>query len=337
MSLLSRRQFVQGAGVAGLGMLAGCGRWPGQAAPQSARVHRLGVISGISVSGQEDRLDMLRRGLHEYGYIEGHNLVLEVRNAGGNPEVVPALVAELVQIPVDVIVAAGTPAIAAAKNATATIPIIFPVSGDPVEVGFVESLARPGGNVTGIANLTPQLSGKRLELLKEITPALATVAYLWDPTIPGGPVNWRETQTAAPVLGLRVLSVEMSSDAPDFEGAIEAALQRGAQALAMMAGVVNQQFREQIVAQAARHRLPAVYPTRSFVEVGGLMAYATSQLAGYYRAAYYVDRILKGAKPADLPVEQPREFEFVINLRTAQVLGLTIPHHILLQATEVIQ
>jgi putative ABC transport system substrate-binding protein len=330
---LTRRQLVQSAGVVSLGLLACCGRLPGQAQPPP-RVPRIGWLAP---DASADNLVAFRDGLREFGYDDGRNLVVEVRMIGDQIERLPAEAVELAQQPVDVIVAIGSEATVAARNATATIPIIFPSAGDPVTTGLVDSLARPGGNVTGIANLVPQLSGKRLELLKDSVPGLSTVAYLWDPTVPQAPASWRETQVAAQELRLHLLSVEVSGGAPDLDGAFETAVSQGAGGLALPAATVNLRNRERIVALAAQHRLPAIYPQTALVAMGGLMAYGTNTAARFRRAAYYVDRVLKGAKPADLPVEQPTTFDFVINLRTAETLGLTIPQHVLLQATEVIQ
>jgi putative ABC transport system substrate-binding protein len=279
-----------------------------------------------------------REGLRDLGYIEGQNFILELRVTDGNNERLPELAGQLVQLPVDVILAEGSPAIAASKDATATIPIVFGGAGDPVSTGFVDSLNRPGGNITGIANLTAQLNGKRLELLTECLPGLSTVGYLWDPTVPQGPVNWQDIQVAAQALGLRLISLELSGATPEFDRAFTAAMAQGAEGLTMMSGPFNREaYRERIVALAAHHRLPAMYPYRTYVDAGGLMGYGPDGLQLYRRAAYYVDRILKGAKPEDLPVEQPMTFEFVVNMKTAQALGITFPNEILLQVTEVIQ
>jgi putative ABC transport system substrate-binding protein len=201
----------------------------------------------------------------------------------------------------------------------------------------VDSLNRPGGNITGVSNLLSLLNGKRLELLRECLPGLSTAAYLWDPTFPTGPVNWEHIQVAAQALGLRLISLELSGPTPEFERAFAAAMAQGAEGLTMMSGPFNRvAYRERIVALAAHHRLPAMYPYRSYVDAGGLMSYGADGPQLYRRAAYYVDRILKGAKPADLPVEQPMTFDFIMNMKTARELGLTFPNEIMLQVTEVI-
>jgi putative tryptophan/tyrosine transport system substrate-binding protein len=229
----SRRQVVQGVGLAGLGLLAGCGRLPWQAAP-APRVYRIGWLSRAA-GLEHPELPAFREALRELGYVEGQNLVVEPRPSDGGDERLLLDAMALVQLPVDVIVAVSSQAVAAAKQATATIPIVFPLAADPVGLGFVESLAQPGGNVTGIANLVPQLSGKRLDLLKEVSPGLQSVAYLWDPTAPQGAVNWRETQGAAEALGLRLLSLEVSGEAPDLEAPFAAAVAQGAGGLALLA------------------------------------------------------------------------------------------------------
>jgi putative ABC transport system substrate-binding protein len=328
---VSRRAFVVGA--AGLGLLAGCGRLPGQAQPP-AKVARVGWLSPSTVPG---RFEAFQNGLRELGYAEGQNLIIEVRTTQGDTERLPALATDLVHLPVDVIVAVGSEAIEAAKIASNTIPIVFAVASDPVSTGLVDSLARPGGNVTGSTSLVPQLSGKRLELLKESVPGLSSVAYLWNPSAPSGLLNWKETEAAAQALGLRLVSVEITGEASNLEGAFEAAVKQGAGGLASSGGPVNRVNLERTVALAAKHRLPAVYPWKDAVVRGGLMSYAANELSMAHRAAYYVDRILKGARPADLPVEQPMTFDFVVNLKAAQALGITFPNEIMLQATEVIQ
>jgi putative ABC transport system substrate-binding protein len=237
---------------------------------------------------------------------------------------------------VDVIVAAGTPAALAAQRATDAIPIVAIGVSDPVASGLVGSIAHPGGNVTGLSILAPALSAKRLELLRDCVPGLARVSYLWDPTNPGSALSRAATEAAAETLGLQLQLLEVLGPA-NFDGAFAAAAAARDKAVLVGGGSTTRNHRAQIVGLAAQHRVPAMYETRDFVEVGGLMNYGPNRPSMVRRSAYYVDKILKGVSPADLPVEQPREFDFVISLKTAQALGLTIPQHVLLQATEVIQ
>jgi putative tryptophan/tyrosine transport system substrate-binding protein len=332
-SRLSRRQFVVGAGVsaAGFGLLAGCGRLPWQAEPP-AKVYRLGFLSTGLL---EAEFEALLQSLHERGYVQGQNIVVEYRTAKLVGDRLPVLAAELVQLPVDAIVAAGTPAHLAAARATGTIPIITLV-GDPVGDGLAASLARPGGNVTGLTSLDATLAAKRLELLKETVPRASRIAVLWRASNQSKAAEFRETQTAAQILGLELISLEVGSP-EELEPAFAPAHREGADALVVLGDGLTYTRAAQIVALAAQQKLPALYEGKEFVDVGGLMSYGPSLTAAFRRAAYYVDRILKGAKPADLPVEQPMTFEFVINLKTAAALGLTFPNEILLQVTEVIQ
>jgi putative ABC transport system substrate-binding protein len=273
--------------------------------------------------------------LRDLGYLEGQSIVIDYRGAAGRSDQLADLAADLVHLPVDVLVATSTPASLAAKTATNTIPIVMANAADPVGNGLVGSLARPAGNVTGLSELAPQLSGKRLELLKQVSPAARRVAVLWNPVNPGNAIVWRETQDAAPALGVELRSLEVGTASVDT--ILEAAGSEETDGLIIMPDAALNRAGKQIADYAITNRLPTIYAWRSGVEAGGLMAYGPSLAGLIRRAAYYVDRILKGASPADLPVEQPREFEFVINLKTAQTLGLTIPQHVLLQATEVIQ
>jgi putative tryptophan/tyrosine transport system substrate-binding protein len=332
---LSRRQFVVGAGVSSLGLLAGCGRWPWQAqAP--AKVARVGYLHmGTRTAWQTLRQDTLRQGLRELGYIEGHNLALDWRLAEGDPDRLAALAAELVRAEVDVTVAFGDVGIRALKNATSTVPIVMVLSRDPVGAGFVASLARPGGNVTGLSAIRGQLASKRLELLKETIPGAARVAVLWNPGADLA-AEFRETEAAAQTLGLQLQSLEVRGE-DDFERAFAEAIGERADALVLLADFLTTGNAERIVPLAARSRLPTMYEYREWVSTGGLMAYGPSQVDQVRRAAYYVDRILKGAKPADLPVEQPMTFDFVVNMKTARELGITFPNEIMLQVTEVIE
>jgi putative ABC transport system substrate-binding protein len=277
------------------------------------------------------------QGLRELGYVEGHNLVLARRDAEGQLDQLPALAVELVRLPVDVIVtAAGGPATRAAMQATTTIPIVMAEAGDAVGTGLVASLARPGGNVTGLSLISPDLVGKRLELLKEVAPLGARVAVLYYPSFPATAILLREAQAAAPALGLTILPIEVRT--PDeFDDQLATMLRLGADALLTPGDPFTSAHHRRILTFAATHRLPTVCGALHFAEAGCLIAYSTSHAALYRRAASYVDKILKGTKPADLPVEQPIKFELIINLTTAQALGLTIPPTLLFQADEVIR
>jgi putative tryptophan/tyrosine transport system substrate-binding protein len=337
---LSRRQVVQGAGAVSLGLLAGCGRWPGQAAP-APRIPRIGFLAAGAVENQPGGplREAFLQGLREHGYVEGQSIVIEWRSTTGGPDRLKELASELVQSNVDVVLAASFEPARAAKDTTSTIPIVVAATNDPVASGLVASLARPGGNVTGLSLVAPQLSAKRLELLTEAAPNATRVAVLAYPTGATVERDWQETERAGRVLGLQVQRVDVQGpDSPDsVDDALEAAAREGAQALVVLPTAFFAREARRIVEFAATSRLPGMYEHRRFTEVGGLMSYGANLTSLYRRAAYYVDRILKGTRPADLPVEQPREFDFVLNLRTAQALGLTIPPHVLLQATEVIQ
>jgi putative ABC transport system substrate-binding protein len=330
---LSRRQLVQGAGLAGLDLLVGCGRLPRQQPPKPPR---LGALLWLGAQGPSSSL--LVQGLRELGYLESQNLTIEWRAHQGRADLLPQLVAELVHIPVDLIYTSGTPAALAASEATRTIPIVMTAVGDPVAVGLVASLARPGGNVTGTANLAPQLSGKRLQLLREVVPGLARAGILVNATIADKALDLRETQEAARILGVSLYPVPVR-DAGEFESAFAAMARERVEALLVLEDFMffAPPNRGQLVALAAQHRLPAMYTLREWVDADGLIAYGPNLIDAHRRSASYIDKIFRGTKPADLPVEQPTTFEFVINLRTAQALGITIPQHVLLQATEVIQ
>ena len=280
--------------------------------------------------------DALLDGLRERGYREGQNLVFERRFSEGNAERFPELAAELIRLRVDCIIVPTTPAALAAKHATQTIPIVMTAAIDPVGAGLVASLARPGGNLTGLSSLGPELSGKRLELLKEVVPGLTRVAVLWNAANPANVSVWQETQAAAGVLGLLLQSQDVRGP-QDLEGAFALTAQARPDALLVLPDSLLNMHGQQIVEFATQQHLPSMVGRREPVRAGGLMYYRSSVPERFRRAADYVDRILKGAKPADLPVEQPMKFELVINLKTAKALGLTIPPHILFQADEVIQ
>jgi putative tryptophan/tyrosine transport system substrate-binding protein len=331
---LSRRQFVMGMGVSGAVLLAGCGRWPWQAAP-APKVARIGVLSQSADPGDANNA-AFRQGLRDLGYSEGQNLTTEWRDLDNRIEQYPALAADLVGRSVDLIVAQGSAATLAAKQVSVTIPIVMAYSSDPVEAGLVASLARPGENVTGLAALTGQLAGKRLELLRDAVPSLAQVAMLWSPESAERAHEFEETAVAAQALGLGLQSVEVRHGG-DLESAFAGILQGRAEALFLQTNPVTNRYRSEIVAFSTEHRLPAMSSRREFVVAGSLMSYGPDFPGMNRRAAYYVDRILKGAKPADLPVEQPMTFDFVVNMKTAQALGITFPNEIMLQVTEVLQ
>jgi putative ABC transport system substrate-binding protein len=310
-------------------------------AQQPMKVARIGYLVTGGLDSPETRilLDAFRQGLRERGYVEGQNLVIEYRAADGQLERFPALAAELVQLQPEVIVAQGTPAARAAQQATSTVPIVTPVMGDPVGDGLVASLARPGGNITGLTFLGPELVAKRLELLKEALPRVSRVAALWHPgayaeRTPSAMVQ--ETEAAARTLGVQLQRVEVRG--PDeLDRAFSTMTRERAEALIVLPSAMLYNERRRLVDLAARHRLPAMYQAREMVELGGLIAYGASIPDLIRRSATHVDKILKGAKPADLPVEQPTKFELVVNLKTAEALGVTVPRTLLFQATEVIR
>ena len=303
-------------------------------AQQPGKVPRIGFLSAGSMPTSIHAPFL--EGLHALGYVEGKNILIEYRFADNKNDRLPDLVAELIQLKVDVIVATSTLAALPAKAATGTIPIVV-VSGDAVGTGLVASLARPGGNVTGVTNLSPDLSTKRLEILKEVVPAVVRIAVLWDAEAPVPLLAFKQTQEAARVLRLQIQSLELRGPKPDIEGAFKAALKSRAGALLTIMSPLVNSHRAQILERAGKNRLPAMYADVGFVDAGGLMYYGINAKALYSRLAYYVDRILKGTKPADLPVEQPMKFEFVINLKTANQLGLTNPQWPLMKADRVIR
>ena len=305
-------------------------------AQQPPKVQRIGYLTANSSSVELPRVDAFRQGLRALGHIEGQNIVIEYRFTDGKFERLPDLAAELVRLKVDVLVANTTNAALAAKNATRTIPIFFIGVSDPVAAGLVDSFARPGGNITGLTNIAPVLSGKRLELLKETVPKLTRVAVLWDPHNPGSVPQWNESQLAARELGLQLHSMEVSS-ANKYESAFKEATKAGSTALAVTLNPLANANQKRVVDLAAKSRLPAIYARGQFVDNGGLMSYAPSFTADGRDAARLVDKILKGTQPADLPVEQPTKFELLINLKTAKALGLTIPPLVLMRAEKVIK
>jgi putative tryptophan/tyrosine transport system substrate-binding protein len=308
-------------------------------AQQPKKVPRIGYLSNTDSARESIRSEPIRAALRELGYMEGQNIAIEYRYAEGKLDRLPELAAELVRLKVDIIVAAGAEStVRPAKNATKTIPIVMTGGGaDPVEAGFVESLARPGGNVTGVTNLTRELGGKRLELLKEAVPKLTRVAVLYDPANPAVVVEVKEVlPVAARALKLTLQPWEVRR-ADDFEKVFAALNKQRPDGLYMAAGRLMRENQKRIVGFALKNRLPSTYPYIEVVEAGGLMYYGADEADSYRRVAYYVDRILKGAKPADLPVEQPTKFELVINLKTAKQIGLTIPQSLLYRANKVIK
>jgi putative ABC transport system substrate-binding protein len=305
-------------------------------AQQPTKVPRIGFIVGASPSASLARTDAFRQGLRELGHVERKNIVIEWRYAEGKPDRLPALAAELVRLKVDIIVSSGATPTRAAKEATNTIPIVMAQDNDPIGNGFVASLARPGGNISGLSTLAPEISGKRLELLKEIIPKLSRVAVLGTSTNPGNAQALRETELAAQAFGVKLQYLDVL-DPKDIETVFRAASKGRADAVLVLGSPVLNSKRTQIADLAIKSRLPATYYAPEWVEDGGLMSYGVSFTDSYRRAATYVDKILKGAKPADLPVEQPTKFELVINLKTAKQIGLTIPPNVLARADKVIK
>jgi len=305
-------------------------------AQQPTKVPRIGFLAAISPAVLSARTEAFRQGLRELGYVEGKSFVIEWRYAEGKPDRLPALAAELVRFKVDVIVTGGPAATRPAKEATVTIPIVMSFDDDPVGSGFAASLARPGGNITGLSTLAPEISGKQLELLKEIVPRLSRVAVLGTSTTPGTAQNLKETELAAGALKVKLQYLDVL-DPKDIETAFRAASKGRADAVLVLTSPVFVLQRTQIVDLAVKGRLPAIYDQSEYVEAGGLMSYGVSFTDLARRAATYVDKILKGAKPADLPIEQPTKFEFVINLKAAKQIGLTIPQSVLYRADKVIK
>jgi putative ABC transport system substrate-binding protein len=307
------------------------------AAQQPKKVARIGFLAPATRTGYQHQTDAFLQGLRELGYVEGQNIVIEYRWADGNFERLPELAAELVRLKVDVIVAAVTQASLAAKNATGTIPIVIVAVANPVDSGLIASLARPGANITGTSSMNAEVVGKQLELLKETLPKISRVTALWNPANPVyQAIQRRETEVAARALGVQLHFLEARG--PDeIERAFAAMAKERSKALLVISDPVFTSHRKRIADHAAKQRLPTVSGIREYVEAGGLMAYGPSFPDMYRRAAYYVDRILKGTKPADLPVEQPMKFELVINLQTAKQIGLTIPQSVLYRADKVIK
>ena len=329
--MISRRRLLTGFVLAWAPLGAAAQEY------KAGKVYRIGVLFASTPTATSHLLDGLRQGLREHGYVEGQHIILERRYGQVGAERMSDLAGELVRIKVDAIVAATDPATAAAKQQTQTIPIVMANSTDPVGTGFVASLARPGGNVTGLSALSPELSGKRLGMLREVVPGLARVSIIWNPDVRGALFDYKETEAATRLLGLQLQAIEVSR-AVDLDRALSAVTNQRAQALIVQtpnpALFAN---RSQIVAFAQRNRLPSMYGQKEFADAGGLLTYGPNTADLWRRAAGYVDKILKGAKPGDLPVQQPEKFELIINLKTAKALGLTIPQSLLQRADQVIE
>ena len=307
-------------------------------AQQPTKIPRIGFLhpaSAESIGGVH--LQAFRDGLHDLGYVEGKNLQLEIRWGEGKLERLPVLAAELVQLKVDVILAATSPSVVAARQATQTIPIVMPVSSDPVGDGLVASLAHPGGNITGLSIMSAEVGEKRIQLLKEMFPkASHAMAVMWNPNYVGMRARFEQAKVAAPAVGLTVRSVEVR-DARELDAAFEAISREHPEVLLLLADPFTNSQRARIAEFAAEQRLPAIYESSDFVDAGGLISYGPNIRDQYRRAATYVDKILRGAKPADLPIEQPTKFELVINMRSAKALGIKVPDSILLRADRVIE
>jgi putative tryptophan/tyrosine transport system substrate-binding protein len=327
--VISRRTFV--TALTG-GVLAA----PFAAGAQQGRVPRIGWLGGPTRETAQPFVGPFLQGLRDLGWVEGQNIIIEWRFAGGRAERLPNLAAELVRLHVDLIVVPSTPTAVAAKNATTAIPLVSVGGNDPVGLGLAASLAQPGGNLTGLTiSLGPEIAGKQLELLKETVPKVSRVSVLWNPATPGNALALREAEIAGRALGVELQPLE-ARRLSDFGGVFAAMNAKRAGALLVLGDVMFVTHRTQLAERAAKSRLPAMYANREFVDDGGLMSYGAKVSANFRRAATYVDKILKGAKPAELPIERPTTFELIINSKTAKALGLTIPHSVLLRADEII-
>jgi len=317
--------------LAGLGAAA----WPlGALGQQVGRVYRIGILEAVPAARNAANLDALRKGLRDRGYVEGQNLILEYRSADGRAERFPDLASELVRLKVDLIVARGTPATMAAKNVIPSTPVVMATMGAPGTL--VASFAQPGGSITGVTTFSTELTAKRIEILKELAPSLSRVGLLHNMGNPAVPPEWEETKAAVRSLGLQAELLDVRNE-EDLGRAFEVAVRKHVDALVVGADGLIQAHQQTIVDFAARNRLPAVYPSRDFVQAGGLIAYAVNYPDLYFRFGSFVDKIFRGEKPGELPVEQPTKFEVVINLRAAKALGLTIPPTLVLRADEVIE
>jgi putative tryptophan/tyrosine transport system substrate-binding protein len=332
---LSRRQVVQSMGAVGLGLLAGCGRWPGQAVPPP-KAYQIGYLTSSSAAVDAPRFEALRQGLRAFGWVEGQNIVIEGRWADGQMERLPELAGQLVQLQPDVIVTFSDQPSRAVRDATSTLPIVFAAHADPVGTGLVASYAQPGGNVTGATTMAPQLAGKRLELLTQAAPAVERVGAIFNIGDPAMTNAYSRTLAAAQTLGIEMQPLGVRTP-NDLDGAYAAAVEGRLDAILVITDPLLVRSRDRLVELSTKNGLPTMSGDPAFAASGGLMSYGPNLTSRLERSAYYVDRILRGARPADLPVEQPTTFELAINLRTAQALGLTIPPHVLLQATEILQ
>jgi putative ABC transport system substrate-binding protein len=326
---MRRREFILALAGAAAGPLAARAQQPG-------KTWRIGVLETVSPDLNAKNIEALKRGLRDLGYVENQNYVLEYRSADGDGERFPAFADELVRLRVDLIVTRGTPAARAAKSATEAIPIVMAAIGEPLGTGVVASLARPGGNVTGLSGFVTELAGKRVELLKELRPGNSIAAFFSNMANPVVPPQWEETRKAAQALGIDVSLLDVRSR-DDIPAAFETAVARGVEALLVGIEAVVQANRQLIADLAAKHRLLSIYPSREFVEAGGLVAYGVNYPDLYFRSASLIDKIFRGAKPGDLPVEQPTKLEFIINLNAAKAIGLTVPPLLIARADEVIE
>jgi putative tryptophan/tyrosine transport system substrate-binding protein len=306
-------------------------------AQQPGKVPRIGYVSGTDDLNNPGPDETFRQGLRDLGYIEGKNILIEYRSQEGKADRGPGLVAELIQLKADVLVLVPSPAIRAAKQATKTIPIVMNTTADPVATGLVDSLARPGGNITGVTRITRDLNGKRLELIKDVVPTMSRVGVLLQADSTSGGIHLKEYETAARALKIELQSLGLRGQNPDFEAAFQTAAKGRVSALITITNSLTNFYRKKIAALAIKHRLPSMYERSENVEAGGLMSYSANEAESFRRAAVYVDKILKGARPKDLPVEQPTKFELVINLKTAKQIGLTIPQSVLYRADKVIK
>jgi putative ABC transport system substrate-binding protein len=304
-------------------------------AQQASKLPRIGFLGNSTEALEANLIGPFREGLRALGYVEGQNVLIEYRWAEGKYERFPALIAELLAVKVDVVVTAGTPATLAVKRATTSVPVVMIAVGDPVGTGIVPSLSHPGGNITGLTSISTEMDGKRLELLREVLPGVSHVAVLWNAASPLQVLAEKQTQAAAQVLRIKVLSLGVRNEA-EIDRALATIARERPGALLVLADRLFLHHRARLMDFATQYRLPGVHAYRELVEAGGLMSFGPSYAEMHRRAAYFVDRILKGAKPGDLPVERPAMFELVINLKTAQAMGLTIPQHVVLRATETI-
>ena len=326
---MRRREFMTLFGGAAASSLAARAQQPG-------KTWRIGVLETVSPDLNAKNIEALKRGLRDLGYVENQNYVLEYRSADGDGERFPAFADELVRLRVDLIVTRGTPAARAAKSATESIPVVMAAIGEPLGTGVVASLARPGGNVTGLSGFVTELAGKRVELLKELRPGNTVAAFFSNMTNPVVPPQWEETRKAAQALGIDVSLLDVRNT-DDIPVAFETAVARRVEALLFGIEAVVQANRQLIADLAAKHRLLSIYPSREFVEAGGLVAYGVNYPDLYFRSASLIDKIFRGAKPGDLPVEQPTKLEFIINLKAAKAIGLTVPPLLIARADEVIE